>query len=1344
MCKLNDNLSRFNMLATFLLLAVLSGVIETVVPAAAQTNTSSHPFSFYIPTAVPTTTTTMLVSGSGTMPGRVGVDKSGDVFYVGHANGTTSTLYEIPASGSAVTISAPTPLISGIGQANSNSVFVDAAGTLWVSNGNGSGGALIEIRASAGIPDTMAITSNGSYDSSTGLPLTNIVASCTSAPVVPCLWSAASIGSSLTSLQIADVYSDGAGDIYLVDVSDSVSSGSYNRVIEFNTSADGTMTVLADKLTSNPYAQITVAGDGNPYYCDSVTGNTGGGLVSSISGGALTTVGNLPSASLTLLNGIVNVAAAAGVTTDPWGNLIISGPTQLAEVPLEDGALSWIDQFNLLVAIASSNSPMYTNQVVYGGTFDVHGNYYYASATNIMETQVGGYNFGRVNLGTEVTTAAPYLNITWSLPSYLETSLEDTASPSSLSGANETYLQSFSYGGGKNYYGGTPYSASNTGQYSLMHFQAVHSGLQRGSISPQGFSTAIEALDSSAGEDFYMNGAYQANLQGVGVGPVPMFIPGTASQAVTVSQLYTSYAQTAKAVAFTPMGVAVDSLGDIFVADTANTSLDLDCLATTANTAQNYRAGAAGNGYTNSYCMTNGLAATNSTNLAGSTFKVSATGVTGTSFATSFITPVDVVTDGANNTYVLDSASGTAAVTKMAYATMIPTVVIPSGTIVGGAELNVPQGLAIDGYGNLYIADTGNNRILQAHLYNATYSQNIVYVPSSTAFDGSALNGPMGMGLDAAGDLFIADTGNHRIVEYSVTGVGSVVSTAGVTLDNPTNVKVLPSGALIVADSTLGLVLVNNGTGSVLSTGAITLSSTQGLALDQSGNAYVADPAGSQVVELYLNAPAAASIFPSTLIGTSSSETSYIFNEGNALLNISADPATTDNSTAANDEFGVDAANECTAGASLSTGDSCSMVMDFTPASTATAYVYSMVNGTATVADSLPSYTLTANPTSGAEAIGTFGTTGSTQSVTLSGNPTVPMTTQQITFDAVSPVTWSASIPTIQLVATGGATGNPVTFSVVSGSGTLSGPNNSILTLTDIGTTVIAANQEGAYVNGTYYAAAPQVTQMAVVNPIGIVTAPTFSVPAGTYTAVQSVTISEATSGATIYYTTNGNTPTTSSPIYTAGTAIPVNVTTTIQAIAVEAGYTTSTIASAMYILNPDFVFKSYQTTFNIPVGLGGGTTLSVAPLFGFNSPVTFSCSGLPAYASCGFLPANPALGASPTSTLKVSVANGATSYATFEIQLNNTAAALRHPAGGPFAPLGALAFSAVFLFGIRKHRRLLMVGVLMLGGIGTGMMSGCSSAAVSDVKSTTTFTLTATSGSVVHSSTITLIVNNY
>jgi hypothetical protein len=109
---------------------------------------------------------------------------------------------------------------------------------------------------------------------------------------------------------------------------------------------------------------------------------------------------------------------------------------------------------------------------------------------------------------------------------------------------------------------------------------------------------------------------------------------------------------------------------------------------------------------------------------------------------------------------------------------------------------------------------------------------------------------------------------------------------------------------------------------------------------------------------------------------------------------------------------------------------------------------------------------------------------------------------------------------------------------------------------------------------------------------------PTFSPSAGTYTVTQAVTISDSTSGTTIYYTTNGTTPTTSSNVYSEPVAVSTNET--LQAIAVESGYTTSPAASAIYTiasLLPPPTFSTatgtYATTQSVTISdTTAGTTI--------------------------------------------------------------------------------------------------------------------------------------------------------
>jgi N-acetylneuraminic acid mutarotase len=141
--------------------------------------------------------------------------------------------------------------------------------------------------------------------------------------------------------------------------------------------------------------------------------------------------------------------------------------------------------------------------------------------------------------------------------------------------------------------------------------------------------------------------------------------------------------------------------------------------------------------------------------------------------------------------------------------------------------------------------------------------------------------------------------------------------------------------------------------------------------------------------------------------------------------------------------------------------------------------------------------------------------------------------------------------------------------------------------------------------------------------------APTFSLASGTYTGKQTVTISDAAAGASIYYTTNGTAPTTGSTLYTG--AITVYSSETVKAIAVAPGYSVSAVATATYVtnvpattttvtssLNPSNVSEYVTFTATVKAASGSnipaGTVQFTAYGAALGSPVALNSSGAATY----------------------------------------------------------------------------------------------------------------------------------
>ena len=132
------------------------------------------------------------------------------------------------------------------------------------------------------------------------------------------------------------------------------------------------------------------------------------------------------------------------------------------------------------------------------------------------------------------------------------------------------------------------------------------------------------------------------------------------------------------------------------------------------------------------------------------------------------------------------------------------------------------------------------------------------------------------------------------------------------------------------------------------------------------------------------------------------------------------------------------------------------------------------------------------------------------------------------------------------------------------------------------------------------------------------VATPTITPNGGSYSGSVPVTMQTATSGASIYYTTNGSTPTPSSSLYT-GT-MSLTSSATVKAKAFKTGYNASADASASFIVSQPFSF-SVSNAGNISVIAGSSVTNSISTTLASGSAqaVTFLASGLPTGATASF-----------------------------------------------------------------------------------------------------------------------------
>ena len=304
-----------------------------------------------------------------------------------------------------------------------------------------------------------------------------------------------------------------------------------------------------------------------------------------------------------------------------------------------------------------------------------------------------------------------------------------------------------------------------------------------------------------------------------------------------------------------PEDVAVDSSGNVYIADTANAFIRKIGTNGVINSI-------AGNG-TVGYSGDGGLAT-----------------------SAGLIQPFAVCVDSKGNVYITEPPDGR--IREITASNGIINTIVGNGVLGfsgdGGsatkAMINQASGIALDASANLYIADTGNNRIRT--VVNGTI--NTIGGNGVFAYSGDGgpaimaqLFAPQAVAVDASGNFFIADTGNNVVREVTAKGVISTIAgngTAGFGGDNgpataaqlntPQGIAVDNSGNVYVSDTanarvrkisngTITTVAGNGTVGYSGNGGAATsamLNTPVGLAVDKSGNLFITDHGNSVVREV--------------------------------------------------------------------------------------------------------------------------------------------------------------------------------------------------------------------------------------------------------------------------------------------------------------------------------------------------------------------------------------------------------------------------------------------------------------------------------------------------------------
>ncbi len=243
-----------------------------------------------------------------------------------------------------------------------------------------------------------------------------------------------------------------------------------------------------------------------------------------------------------------------------------------------------------------------------------------------------------------------------------------------------------------------------------------------------------------------------------------------------------------------PTGIAVDAHGNVFIADSVSNRI---------------REVNASTGVISTVAGTGGLGGYNGDGIAATSAKLN--------------DPTAVAVDAAGNIFFVDA--GNERVREVTFATGLISTIAGTGTAgyngdgiaATAAQLNNPSGIAVDTSDNVYVSDTGNERIRKV-----TFATGLISTIAGTGTSGyngdgiaataAQLSSPSGISLDASGDLFIADSGNSRIREVKAA-TGLISTTAGTGIagyngDGSSGTSTEVNGALGVVVNAAGNIFI--------------------------------------------------------------------------------------------------------------------------------------------------------------------------------------------------------------------------------------------------------------------------------------------------------------------------------------------------------------------------------------------------------------------------------------------------------------------------------------------------------------------------------------------------------